>query len=1010
MPSPQILVPRPRLTSALAGATVAVVEAGGGYGKTTLARELAEELGIAGVLVELTPSDVDGRALLARCRVAFRRAGLTDLADAVSDPSADPGELVDDLLRALAREQEPVLVTVDDAHHLREPDAGAVLSRLADALTRPHRLILLTRRVRDPLSGVAIRPGTVHLGARELAFTDTEVAALVGGQAGGVGADGAAPGIVQAILRASAGWPAAASLLVDELTDDAASIPELEADRPALLSRLLDERLGGLRPDQRMAMRQLALLPLLSPSVVAEATGDEGLFDALVASGLPMTQAPGGWWRLPDPVRERLADPRPDVALARRAALAYAQRDEIELAIRVLVGAGLADDAAAHIAALTPHAVERLDVRTMRSLMRAISEVDLAAHPRAWLNLARACDAAADGTTRTEALTRAAAAPATSVDGPLRRELDAERARDLARDGLADEAEALARRVADSAGPDEQLTRVRALHTLGRVKAWRADASSLADAERLLDDVVRLYGDLGMPGWSAHAALSLAYHVLHPRGEGTAALARLDEALATLTGRQRLRAVLLTFKAEILIANGRAGDAVAANGEARSIGQALGDNRVLAYAAWNEARAASQAGDAQATFDRLAEVERHPGDWSAHLTGVEFLADAAVLADRVGLVDVAAGFLVRARVRRAEAEQAVLIAEAVVDARSGDPVKAEAAFEALATTSRLETRDRWWLTLMRAWAATRRGDPTADVLVGEAFRMAGAIDPSLPFVREPRVATELRARLAGDLAPHQPLLALRLLGTSELSRDGQPVAVPSGRPAAILEMTGLAGGLAVDEVIERLWPETDPETGRARLRNTLNRLREAIGPVVERHDETLRLAATVAVDARRYETIAREAITALRASGRETDRIAVARAIEAGRSAAGLYGGPVLPSRPFDDWAAEARERLSRLQLELFDRLAVAAERDGDVDDAIRMRRAGITLDPDDEVRYVALARLLLGQGRRGPARAALDAGAAALRALGLPPTPEIEALRATIGRAPDARPSASKA
>jgi DNA-binding SARP family transcriptional activator len=120
------------------------------------------------------------------------------------------------------------------------------------------------------------------------------------------------------------------------------------------------------------------------------------------------------------------------------------------------------------------------------------------------------------------------------------------------------------------------------------------------------------------------------------------------------------------------------------------------------------------------------------------------------------------------------------------------------------------------------------------------------------------------------------------------------------------------------------------------------------------------------------------------------------------------YRGQLLPGRTFDDWAAEARERLTRLQLDLIDRLAEIATEDGDVDEAIRMRRAGITLDPDDDARYVALADLLARQGRRGPARAALDAGVAALRALGLPPTAEMEALRTAIGRASDARRPAS--
>ena len=146
-----------RLTRALAGATVAVVEAGGGYGKTTLALELADELGIARVLTDLTAGDADARALLARLRTALRRASLSDLAAVLADPTADPDELVDDLLRGLVAEVEPVLVIVDDAHYLRDPDAGRALGRLADAVRDPHRLVVLTRQVRGPMEDVARR-------------------------------------------------------------------------------------------------------------------------------------------------------------------------------------------------------------------------------------------------------------------------------------------------------------------------------------------------------------------------------------------------------------------------------------------------------------------------------------------------------------------------------------------------------------------------------------------------------------------------------------------------------------------------------------------------------------------------------------------------------------------------------------------------------------------------------------------------------------------------------------
>ncbi len=96
-----------------------------------------------------------------------------------------------------------------------------------------------------------------------------------------------------------------------------------------------------------------------------------------------------------------------------------------------------------------------------------------------------------------------------------------------------------------------------------------------------------------------------------------------------------------------------------------------------------------------------------------------------------------------------------------------------------------------------------------------------------------------------------------------------------------------------EELVEVLWPDVDPETGRHRLRKLLSRLRQRHGDLVVSHGEQLALAPDVDVDLHRFRRLARAARTG-------TDR---EESWRTARAALALATGTVCPLDRYEDWA-----------------------------------------------------------------------------------------------------------
>jgi DNA-binding SARP family transcriptional activator len=414
---------------------------------------------------------------------------------------------------------------------------------------------------------------------------------------------------------------------------------------------------------------------------------------------------------------------------------------------------------------------------------------------------------------------------------------------------------------------------------------------------------------------------------------------------------------------------------------------------------WVRALAASQQGDQAATVAAISAVEASAADWFDQ-SGCMFLAEAADYLDRVGLTDEAQRYLASAQAHRMRDEPALGRVEAGVLARTGDPEAAEKRLLEWQAAPWFEPRYEWRVSLMRAYAAARRGDSDAIALAVDAFNSAARLGcPRLPLIQERVIAEELLALAGGsdkltslDLDVTTFPVVISMLGRFEVTQAGRRLDVPPGQGRQLIKLIASSGGnLPVDEVVEQLWPDVDYEVGANRLRTVLGRLRESNGDVVLRDDRVLRLAPHVQTDAHRFEEGARRA-TSLAAS-RSRQALTVAR------SALATYRGDLLPDDPYEQWATMPRERLRRHALSLLDICADAAADVGDLDEAVRCLARASDLAPYEEERYIAIAGHLLTQGRRGAARSYVDRAQAVLAELNLSPPAALIELDRSVRR-----------
>jgi ATP/maltotriose-dependent transcriptional regulator MalT len=351
---PGWVVPRPRITRRITqGARwcpLTVVTGPAGAGKTmALAVWAAAQPGAA---AWLSVDEYDNRPGVFWSYVvgALRRSGVVlprTLSAAARGRAAEHAFLLR-LLSALAAQDPPATLILDDFHLLTEPK---ILSGLDFALRNagPGLRLVISSRM-DPLLPLHRRRlagELTEIRASDLAFTVSETGQLMAQHGSQLSAAS-----LECLTRRAEGWAAGirlAALSMDAHPDPDQFVKELIREDSALTSFLVDEVLNTQPREVREVLLNTSILEQVSGEAASVLTGNEraeGILTTLAHTNTFVQPIGGGWFRyhtlfaevLRLKLRQQFPDRKP--ALHLRAARWYERNGRLADAVRQAAQAG----------------------------------------------------------------------------------------------------------------------------------------------------------------------------------------------------------------------------------------------------------------------------------------------------------------------------------------------------------------------------------------------------------------------------------------------------------------------------------------------------------------------------------------------------------------------------------------------------------------------------------------------------------------------------------------------
>jgi basic membrane lipoprotein Med (substrate-binding protein (PBP1-ABC) superfamily)/DNA-binding SARP family transcriptional activator len=239
-------------------------------------------------------------------------------------------------------------------------------------------------------------------------------------------------------------------------------------------------------------------------------------------------------------------------------------------------------------------------------------------------------------------------------------------------------------------------------------------------------------------------------------------------------------------------------------------------------------------------------------------------------------------------------------------------------------------------------------------------------------------------------------MQFRLLGALEAGSGGTVVDLGPPKQRAVLAILLLHVGeiVSIDRLIDLLWGEAAPRTAAHSIQIYISDLRKSLEPlggdrlILTRPPGYQLDTPPESVDVKQFEALVQQGSQQLTAGDRDA-------AVEALRSALGLWRGPVLSDFAYEEFAQPYVQRFHDLHLDAIETLASAELEAGRAGQAVPLLEAAIRDDPLREHSRELLMVALYQSGRHAEALRNYDKLRELLRdELGLDPSPALQRMR----------------
>jgi LuxR family transcriptional regulator, maltose regulon positive regulatory protein len=403
-------VARPRFEAVLAAIRqhpVTLIAAPAGFGKTTLISAWAQRQAIPTAWVSLDAEIADPLRFWAHVAHALETALAGSGASVLQQLDADAADALPQiatlLAHELARHPTPLVLVIDDLHHLQQADIPQQLALLVDHAPASFHVVLLSRSDPPlPLARWRAKGRLLEIRADMLRFTNDEAALLLHQR---LGRDLAARAVATLTARTE-GWAAGlhlAALMLRDQANQQAVIEGMHGSHRFVIDYLVDEVVSHQPLHIQSFLAETAWLERLSGQLcdaVAGRSDSQVLLEALERANLFIVplDSQRHWYRYHYLFAEclrawsRRSHPLDVTQLHRRAAAWWLGQGHPREAIPALLAAEAYAEALPLIAPIGPELVRRGETLTLSRWLDPIPHAALAGFPKlgmayAWLLL-----------------------------------------------------------------------------------------------------------------------------------------------------------------------------------------------------------------------------------------------------------------------------------------------------------------------------------------------------------------------------------------------------------------------------------------------------------------------------------------------------------------------------------------------------------------------------------------------------------------------------------------------